>query len=108
MKEAAKQICKNRGIEYLDEKISDIAPVGMSDIVQSGLGQAAKRLGITNRRMLSGAGHDAMAFANICDTGMVFIPCLKGISHNRAEFTSILSICDGARVIYEYLKGEAV
>ncbi len=45
-----------------------------------------------------------MSFANICDTGMVFIPCLKGISHNRTEFTSILSICDGARVIYEYLK----
>ena len=108
MKEAAKQICKNRGIEYLDEKISEIAPVNMSDMVQSGLEQAAKRLGISNRRMLSGAGHDAMAFANICDTGMVFIPCLKGVSHNRSEFTSILSICDGARVLYEYLKGEAV
>lgn len=80
----------------------------MSDEVESGLEQAAKRLGISNRRMLSGAGHDAMSFANICDTGMVFIPCLKGVSHNRAEFTSILSICDGARVIYEYLKGEAV
>ncbi|MBQ7795613.1 MAG: hydantoinase/carbamoylase family amidase [Lachnospiraceae bacterium] len=108
MKEAAKQICKNRGIEYLDEKIGDIPPIGMSDSVELGLERAAKRLGISSRRMISGAGHDAMSFANICETGMVFIPCLKGISHNRAEFTSILSICDGARVIYEYLKGEAV
>ena len=108
MKEAAKLICKNRGIQYLDEKIGDIPPINMSDAVEMGLEQAAKRLGISSRRMLSGAGHDAMSFANICDTGMVFIPCLKGISHNRTEFTSILSICDGARVIYEYLKGEAV
>lgn len=108
MKEAAKQICKNRGIEYLDEKIGDIPPICMSDTVESGLERAAKHLGISSRRIVSGAGHDAMSFANICETGMVFIPCLKGVSHNRAEFTTILSICDGARVIYEYLKGEAV
>ena len=38
---------------------------------------------------------------------VVFIPCQKGISHNRAEFASLSSICDGARVIYEYLKGAA-
>ena len=59
-----------------------------------------------SRRMLSGAGHDAMSFAGICESGMVFIPCLKGISHNRTEFAAIVNICDGARVIYEYLKGE--
>lgn len=107
MKEAARQICRERGIEYLEEKTSDIPPIDMSDNVELGLETAAKRLGISSRRMVSGAGHDAMSFANICDTGMVFIPCQKGISHNRTEFASIVSICDGARVIYEYLKGEA-
>ena len=45
--------------------------------------------------------------AHICDTAMVFIPCAKGISHNKKEFTTIESICDGAKVIYEYLKEEA-
>lgn len=93
-------------MEYLDEKISEIPPIDMSDTVQLGLEQAAKRLGIMSRRMLSGAGHDAMSFAGICESGMVFIPCLKGISHNRTEFAAIVNICDGARVIYEYLKGE--
>ena len=37
----------------------------------------------------------------------MFIPCTKGVSHNRMEFASISDICEGARVIYEYLKGEA-
>lgn len=55
--------------------------------------------------MPSGAGHDAMSFAHLCDTGMVFIPCDKGISHNKQEYTSIESILDGARVMYEYMKG---
>ena len=35
--------------------------------------------------MNSGAGHDAMKFAEICPTGMVFIPCRNGISHNKEE-----------------------
>ena len=108
LRERAKQICEKRGIEYLEEKLSDIPPIDMSAQVQNGLEQAARRLGISSRRMVSGAGHDAMSFAAICDTGMVFIPCMKGISHNRKEFASILHICDGARVMYEYLKGGEV
>ena len=84
-----------------------IFPIDMSPEVQTGLEQAARRLGIGNRKMVSGAGHDAMSFAGICDTGMVFIPCMKGVSHNRTEFASIFHICEGARVIYEYVKGGA-
>lgn len=106
MRECAKQICRKRGIEYLEERTSEIPPINMSDNVQIGLERASKRLNINSRKMVSGAGHDAMSFANICDTGMVFIPCQKGISHNRMEFATILHICDGAKVIYEYLKGE--
>lgn len=108
IKDAARRICFRRNIEYLEEKLSEFPPVNMSGEVQQGLEQAARRLGITTRRMMSGAGHDAMAFPALCETGMVFIPCQKGVSHNRAEFASLPSICGGARVIYEYLKGAAV
>jgi hypothetical protein len=36
--------------------------------------------------MLSGAGHDAMAVADITKIGMVFVRCAGGVSHNPAEF----------------------
>jgi hypothetical protein len=36
--------------------------------------------------MLSGAGHDAMAIADITKIGMVFVRCAGGVSHNPAEF----------------------
>lgn len=107
MRAAAKQICRKRGIEYLEERTSDIPPIDMSENVQMGLERAAKRVQTSNRKIISGAGHDAMSFANICDTGMIFIPCAKGVSHNRTEFASIVHICEGAGVIYEYLKGES-
>jgi predicted amidohydrolase len=38
--------------------------------------------------MTSGAGHDAQMLARICPTAMIFVPSVKGISHNPAEHTA--------------------
>ncbi len=107
LKAACTRICDKRRLKYFREKTSDIPPIGMSAELQQKLLAAAKELHIPHRSMISGAGHDAMSFAHICDTAMVFIPCAKGISHNKKEFATIESICDGAKVIYEHLKEEA-
>lgn len=106
LKSACKKICEKRKVKYYREKTSDIPPIGMSMDLQQKLLSAAKRLRIPHRSMISGAGHDAMSFANICEAAMVFIPCAKGISHNKKEFATIESICDGAQVIYEHFKEE--
>lgn len=106
LKSACKKICDKRKVKYYREKTSDIPPINMSAELQQKLLAAAKKLRIPHRSMISGAGHDAMSFANICDSAMVFIPCAKGISHNKKEFATIDSICDGAKVIYEYFKEE--
>ncbi|MCC8126460.1 MAG: hydantoinase/carbamoylase family amidase [Clostridiales bacterium] len=107
LKAICKKVCEKRKLKYFREKISDIPPISMSVDMQQKLMSAAKRLKMQHRLMVSGAGHDAMSFANICDSALVFIPCAKGISHNKNEFATIESICDGAKVIYEYLKEEA-
>ena len=60
-KAAVRESCKKRGVEYVAEKINSIPPISMSESVEDGLEQAAKRLGISSRRMPSGAGHDAMS-----------------------------------------------
>ena len=108
LKTACTRICEKRRLKYFREKTSDIPPIEMSSETQQKLLDAAKRLRIPHRLMISGAGHDAMSFAHICDTGMVFIPCVKGISHNKKEFATIESILDGAMVMYEHLKEEAL
>jgi N-carbamoyl-L-amino-acid hydrolase len=106
MLEVARNICRNRGIELIEEKLSTVPPIDMHKDIQAKLEHSAKSLGLSNKRMVSGAGHDAMSFDQICPTGMIFIPCNKGISHNKMEFTSIENICNGARVLYEYLRRE--
>ena len=61
----------------------------------------ADRLGLTWQDMASGAGHDARHLAALCPTGMIFIPCRDGISHNEAEYASPDEIHAGAQMLAE-------
>ncbi len=61
--------------------------------------RAAQALKLPHRRMPSGASHDAMYMARVCPTGMIFVPCEKGISHNEAENAKPEDLAAGARVL---------
>ena len=101
--QAARDVCARRHIALTESKLSEMDPVAMDETIQKGLMAAAQRLGVSCRNMPSGAGHDAMAFAPLFPTGMVFIPCEKGVSHNPLESTTLESILDGADVLWAYL-----
>ncbi len=64
---------------------------------------AAADLGLGSMRLFSGAGHDARQLSFVCPTGMIFVPCEKGISHNEAENAAPSDLADGARVLTETL-----
>jgi len=49
--------------------------------------------------ILSGAGHDAMYMASVCPSGMIFIPCTKGVSHNETENARPADVVAGTRVL---------
>ncbi|MDL2294863.1 hydantoinase/carbamoylase family amidase [Ruminococcaceae bacterium OttesenSCG-928-D13] len=108
MKAAAKRVSEERGVIIFVEKTTDMLPIGLNGEMGSRLIACAERLRIPYKVMPSGAGHDAMSFAGLCPTAMVFIPCRQGQSHNKNEFTPLESIYDGARVLYEYVKGETL
>ena len=50
-------------------------------------------------RLASGASHDAMYMSRVCPTGMIFVPCERGISHNEAENARPEDLASGARVL---------
>jgi len=60
---------------------------------------AAQALDLPYRRMPSGASHDAMYMARVCPTGMIFVPCEKGVSHNEAENAAPADLAAGTRVL---------
>ena len=57
--------------------------------------------GAAQRRMTSGAGHDAQTIARIAPSAMIFVPSRGGISHNPAEFTAPEQLAAGAEVLLD-------
>ena len=53
--------------------------------------------------MISGAGHDACHLSTVAPTSMIFIPCIKGISHNEAESITTSWCKAGADVLLDTL-----
>lgn len=60
---------------------------------------AATSLGYSSRDIVSGAGHDAVYMSMLAPTGMIFIPCKDGISHNETEYSSPEQVTAGANVL---------
>ena len=65
---------------------------------------AVQSVGVDYMTMPSGAGHDAMHWADVVPTGMIFIPCREGISHNPAEFADMDDIVTGAKILDTVLR----
>lgn len=72
-----------------------------------GVRDSAVRHGFSHRDIVSGAGHDAVYIARVVPTGMVFIPCEGGISHNEVESISPDQAARGATVLFDVLLATA-
>jgi N-carbamoyl-L-amino-acid hydrolase len=65
--------------------------------------RSAEDLGLASLDLFSAAGHDARFLHAICPTGMIFIPCKDGISHNPLESAKPEDLAIGARVLVHTL-----
>jgi beta-ureidopropionase / N-carbamoyl-L-amino-acid hydrolase len=63
------------------------------------LKDTASDLGLPFREMLSQAGHDAYAVADLVPTAMIFTPCRNGISHNTNEDIELTRTLPGANLL---------
>ena len=71
---------------YEIRELSSDEPVKLSEHAINLLEDEAKKLGVKTLTLPSGAGHDAMNLTKLANSvGMLFIPCVDGISHNVAE-----------------------
>ncbi|MBL6456753.1 Zn-dependent hydrolase [Belnapia sp. T6] len=76
---------------------------GCVDLVR----QAAVRLGLPAREIVSGAGHDAVYVARSVPTAMIFTPCKDGLSHNEAESIEPGEAEAGCQVLFEAVVARA-
>jgi N-carbamoyl-L-amino-acid hydrolase len=93
------EIAANEGVTITTRKLARFEPVIFDDQVIDTVESIAKQHGNSVQRMPSGAGHDAQMLARVCPSGMIFVPSVKGISHNPAEFTESIDLEAGANIL---------
>ena len=82
---ALKQIAEDRGLSLGIDLVHDLPASPCDPGLMDMLDAATRDAGQPVRRLVSGAGHDAMVMSALCPTAMLFIRCSGGGSHNPAE-----------------------
>ncbi|MYF07946.1 MAG: hydantoinase/carbamoylase family amidase, partial [Rhodospirillaceae bacterium] len=88
--------CTVKVVETMNAPPTEFDP-DIRDLIRS----AARRQALPHMDMTSGATHDAKFMAGLCPSGMIFVPCEAGVSHNEAENASAADLAAGARVLAE-------
>jgi len=90
------------------EQLSSAASLDFDAGVRQALLQSAAEQNIGTLELPSSAGHDSRYVSELCPTGMLFIQCRDGETHNDLEYAAPSHMADGARVlagaIYEFAR----
>jgi allantoate deiminase len=105
--QAFAEISKRRSLSLKINLTHEAPAVLCSEKLIQQLGEASIRANQapnnTPFKLISGAGHDAMAMADICEVGMLFVRCDKGISHHPKEAIAEQDVAATLHVLYEFI-----
>lgn len=85
------------------EELVTAMPLEFPAQIRDQIRAAAARVELRTMELPSAAGHDARYLHAVCPSGMIFVPCKDGISHNEAESATPEDLYDGVRVLAETL-----
>ena len=99
MRAAADRLAADTGLAVTLEQVSQYPAQPFDEGCVAAVARAAERLGYSSMPAVSGAGHDAVYMARLAPTGMIFIPCKDGISHNEIEDARPEHVTAGCNVL---------
>jgi len=99
--EFLEKAAQQEGVKVTTERLARFEPVVFDAGLVASIEASANRFGFTNRRMTSGAGHDAQMIARIAPAAMIFVQSKGGISHNPREHTDDDQLVMGAEVLLD-------
>lgn len=97
-------LAEREGVQIDTERLVRFEPVVFDARLVDRIEAAARRRGLSHRRMTSGAGHDAQMIARIAPSAMIFVPSRGGISHNPREHTDDDQLVLGAQVLLDVVQ----
>ncbi len=109
IKDAIKAITQRRKVKAQLLPTHDANAVACDATLQAHLAGALEAEELPVLQLASGAGHDAMAMADLCPVAMLFVRCGNGgISHDPRESMTAADAETGARVLVAMIERLAV
>lgn len=105
---SARRIAEADGVQIELKQVVYFPPCAFDSRFVAQIEQFASARGFPSRRLASGAGHDAVYVARTCPTGMIFVPCEGGISHNEIENAEPAHIEAGCNVLLDCVLAQAL
>ena len=99
LKECIQKVATDKLITIDLKEVSYFPPCNFDEGCINAIRQATLRLGYSHMDVVSGAGHDAIYMNRLAPTGMIFIPCKDGVSHNEIEDAKAEHLEAGANVL---------
>ena len=99
VKALAAKLAQRTGLDIKIELVSSYPAQAFHPDCVDAVARAAEKLGYSRMPVVSGAGHDAVYMAKLAPSGMIFIPCKDGISHNEIEDAKPAHITAGCNVL---------
>lgn len=93
--EAAQRAFIDHELVQVTDRPAGAFDAGLCDLIA----QVATDKGLGHRRLSTVAGHDAVSMRKRCPSAMIFVPSVKGISHNEAEFTHPQDLANGLEML---------
>jgi N-carbamoyl-L-amino-acid hydrolase len=93
------QISQERGVDGQVNRFWTSEPTPFDPTVVGAIRNAVSTLGLPERELWSGAGHDAKYVADVSPAGMIFIRSQGGLSHCETESSSDEDLIAGANVL---------
>lgn len=102
------QTSSNSGLQISVERVSYYPPCPFHPDCVDAVRDATAALGYSTMDVVSGAGHDAIYTARLAPSGMIFVPCKDGISHNEIEDARPEHLAAGCNVLLHAMLAKAV
>jgi len=98
------QIGNRRKLEIKSDKTYEASSVDCDSWLTNQLAKTIEACGYPIQTLPSGAGHDAMALANLTRIAMLFVRCKGGVSHHPDESITVQDAQAVANVLLTFLQ----
>lgn len=96
----SKRVAEARGLQITFDQVMEADPVYCNGQMITLIEESISEQSGSVVSLVSGAGHDAMAMADVTNVAMIFVRCKDGLSHHPDEFVTVEDMGAGAKVLY--------